>query len=46
MLDNVKTVLATRAALAVLTAFASVLGTWLIATYPTVHAALCKAGGY
>lgn len=46
MLDNLKTVLATRVAVVVITAFGSALGTWLLATYPTVHNALCKAGGY
>lgn len=46
MLEGIKTTLATRAALMVITAFASALGTWLIATYPTVHAALCKGGIY
>lgn len=42
MLDRAKEAIASRAALAVITAFASVAGTWLLATYPTVHNALCR----
>lgn len=45
MLNNLRQVLASRAALAVLTTFAGAIGAWLVATYPDVHRALCAAKG-
>lgn len=45
MLNNLRNVLASRAAVAVITAFAGAIGAWMVATYPDVHRALCAAKG-
>lgn len=45
MLKNIKNVLASRAALAIVTSLSGALGAWLVATYPDVHRALCAAKG-
>lgn len=45
MLKHLRSALASRAGLAVITAFSGALGAWLVATYPEVHSALCAAKG-
>lgn len=45
MLKSIKNVLASRAALAIVTSLSGALGAWLVATYPDVHRALCAAKG-
>lgn len=45
MLGKLRDVLASRAALAVITSLSGALGAWIVATYPDVHRALCAAKG-